>query len=245
MPTTTETGPIRSRSRRRCDNPRIRRDSHTTWTRARGLHSVVRNSSRSATTGPRYAWLGTAQRDATAANGLTVMGVRLYNPVSGQFLSTDQVYGGNATTYGYPADPINQFDTSGLYMTARDRALENGWQKIRRSITGTFMSWLSDKDDEDFSRGLIIFRMILIAAGANFWSQCAGITAYCSLRNTGFVVQLQVGLVRGYAAMAADAVELYFSVIRKPTVANVLKSLYGKRGSSVMAAMLNLDQAGL
>ena len=39
MPTTTETGPVRTRSRRRCDNPRNRRDSHTTWTRARGLHT--------------------------------------------------------------------------------------------------------------------------------------------------------------------------------------------------------------
>jgi hypothetical protein len=41
------------------------------------------------------------------------MGVRLYAPVLGRFLSTDPVYGGNSTTYGYPTDPINAFDLDG------------------------------------------------------------------------------------------------------------------------------------
>ncbi|MDQ3326792.1 MAG: hypothetical protein M3529_14075 [Actinomycetota bacterium] len=29
---------------------------------------------------PRYGWLGTHQRDASAPGGLTVMGMRLYTP---------------------------------------------------------------------------------------------------------------------------------------------------------------------
>ena len=41
------------------------------------------------------------------------MGVRLYNPESGRFLSTDPVYGGNANTYTYPLDPVNMYDLDG------------------------------------------------------------------------------------------------------------------------------------
>jgi RHS repeat-associated protein len=78
-------------------------------------YGVVRDTTGTATTGPRYAWLGTAQRDANAAAGLTLMGVRLYNTVTGRFLSTDPVYGGNTTSYGYPTDPINQRDLDGRF----------------------------------------------------------------------------------------------------------------------------------
>jgi RHS repeat-associated protein len=76
-------------------------------------YGVVHDTTGTMAVGPRYAWLGTAQRDATATNGLTLMGVRIYNPVSGRFLSTDPVYGGNATTYGYPSAPASLSDTSG------------------------------------------------------------------------------------------------------------------------------------
>jgi RHS repeat-associated protein len=41
--------------------------------------------------------------------GLTLMGVRLYNPVTGLFTSLDPVEGGNANAHTYPADPINKF----------------------------------------------------------------------------------------------------------------------------------------
>ncbi|WP_412180993.1 RHS repeat-associated core domain-containing protein [Streptomyces goshikiensis] len=42
------------------------------------------------------------------------MGVRLYSPSSGRFLSTDPVRGGNANAYEYcVGDPINCRDTSG------------------------------------------------------------------------------------------------------------------------------------
>ncbi|MFN8157472.1 MAG: DNRLRE domain-containing protein [Candidatus Nanopelagicales bacterium] len=76
-------------------------------------YGIVSDGAGGSTAGPRYAWLGTAQRDATAANGLTLMGVRLYNPVTGRFLSTDLVYGGNSTTYSYPDDPVNKTDVTG------------------------------------------------------------------------------------------------------------------------------------
>ncbi len=64
-------------------------------------------------TGPvDYGWLGTKQR-ATSGAGLILMGVRLYNAATGLFASVDPVRGGGATAYGYPTDPINQFDLDG------------------------------------------------------------------------------------------------------------------------------------
>jgi RHS repeat-associated protein len=74
----------------------------------------VRDTNGTTTTGPRYSWLGGKQRATdTGTTGLTLMGVRLYTPVTGRFLSTDPVYGGNDNTYGYPADPINSSDVTG------------------------------------------------------------------------------------------------------------------------------------
>ncbi|WP_192580498.1 DNRLRE domain-containing protein [Micromonospora sp. ALFpr18c] len=62
----------------------------------------------------RYGWLGALQRAADAPSGIILMGVRLYNPTIGRFLSVDPFYGGNANAYIYPADPVNRFDPTGL-----------------------------------------------------------------------------------------------------------------------------------
>jgi RHS repeat-associated protein len=61
----------------------------------------------------RYGWLGGRQRSVEDLSGLTLMGIRLYSPITGRFLSTDSVPGGNANAYDYPADPVNGFDTDG------------------------------------------------------------------------------------------------------------------------------------
>ncbi|AEY94260.1 YD repeat-containing protein (plasmid) [Streptomyces hygroscopicus subsp. jinggangensis 5008] len=62
----------------------------------------------------RYGWLGGKQRSSETLTGLTLMGIRLYNPTTGRFLSTDPVYGGNANAYEYvTADPIDQYDLDG------------------------------------------------------------------------------------------------------------------------------------
>ncbi|GAA1693229.1 hypothetical protein GCM10009745_43420 [Kribbella yunnanensis] len=62
----------------------------------------------------RYGWLGAQQRAADAPGGIVLMGVRLYNPVTGRFLQVDPVYGGSCNAYEYTcADPINGVDLDG------------------------------------------------------------------------------------------------------------------------------------
>ncbi|WP_408898472.1 RHS repeat-associated core domain-containing protein [Nocardioides sp. R1-1] len=62
-----------------------------------------------------YGWHGADQRSADALGGLILMGVRLYNPASGSFLTPDPIPGGNATLYTYPRDPLNGSDLSGKW----------------------------------------------------------------------------------------------------------------------------------
>lgn len=67
----------------------------------------------------RYGWLGAKQRAADSPSGIILMGVRLYNTVTGRFLQTDPVYGGSANLYEYcNEDPVNCFDLDGRYAIA-------------------------------------------------------------------------------------------------------------------------------
>jgi len=76
----------------------------------------------SASTAPRYGYLGDAQRSSDNSAGLITMGIRLYNPTTGRFLSTDPVYGGNANAYDYcSGDAANCTDISGAVSCVRDR----------------------------------------------------------------------------------------------------------------------------
>jgi RHS repeat-associated protein len=63
--------------------------------------------------GRRYAWLGSKQRAADTPGGVSLMGVRVYNPMTGRFLQVDPVYGGNANAYIYPNDPLTDRDLDG------------------------------------------------------------------------------------------------------------------------------------
>ncbi|WP_254402007.1 DNRLRE domain-containing protein [Streptomyces sp. AC555_RSS877] len=64
----------------------------------------------------RYGWLGGPQRSGETATGAILMGVRLYDPTSGRFLSTDPMLGGNANAYDYAfGDPINRLDLDGRW----------------------------------------------------------------------------------------------------------------------------------
>lgn len=60
-----------------------------------------------------YRWHGSAQRSSNTVPGLVLMGVRLYNPSTGRFLTIDPVEGGTDNRYVYTANPINQSDLTG------------------------------------------------------------------------------------------------------------------------------------
>jgi RHS repeat-associated protein len=82
----------------------------------------------------RYGWLGGKQRSSETVAGLTLMGVRQYNPATGRFLSVDPEYGGNANAYEYcTADPVNCFDLDGkwgfrkFFKRAKRWAWRNKW----------------------------------------------------------------------------------------------------------------------
>ncbi|MGW5651541.1 DNRLRE domain-containing protein [Streptomyces humi] len=68
------------------------------------------------TSATRYGWLGGKQRSSETVTGATLMGVRLYDPTTGRFLSTDPIPGGNANAYEYcNGDPLNRYDLDGRW----------------------------------------------------------------------------------------------------------------------------------
>jgi len=69
-----------------------------------------------------YGWLGAKQRSTNNLAGLTLMGVRLYNPTIGRFLTVDPVPGGNDNAYVYVLNPTDQFDLNGKWCAFGKRA---------------------------------------------------------------------------------------------------------------------------
>lgn len=81
------------------------------------------------TAGSRYGWLGSKQRSSEAVGGLILMGVRLYSPALGRFLSVDPIVGGNANAYDYcTGDPVNCFDLDGRWSVKRLKRLRGAWK---------------------------------------------------------------------------------------------------------------------
>lgn len=94
--------------------------SEATWSglvyfRADEFGNAVDLGSGSASAG-RYGWLGAFQRSGEALGGVILMGVRLYQPATGRFMSVDPVAGGSASAYDYcSADPVNCTDLGGTW----------------------------------------------------------------------------------------------------------------------------------
>jgi len=90
------------------------------------------------TTPDTYAWLGTKQRSTNDLGGLTLMGVRLYNPATGRFLTVDPIPGGNANAYTYPTDPTNAYDLDGRWGNWRSWGRATGsWVGKHRGLIAT------------------------------------------------------------------------------------------------------------
>ncbi|MEU2842834.1 RHS repeat-associated core domain-containing protein, partial [Streptomyces sp. NPDC007076] len=83
---------------------------------------------RAGQTKARYGWLGNQQRSSETLTGLTLLGVRLYDPSRGRFLQSDPVYGGSANAYDYAnADPCNASDSTGMSPNCGKRRIKNGY----------------------------------------------------------------------------------------------------------------------
>jgi hypothetical protein len=111
------------------------------------------------------------------------MGVRLYAPTLGRFLSVDPVPGGNDNPYVYPADPINSYDLDGKI----------SWKK-------KFQRWMRQHQGAiNFAIGLAA----TVAAGAAAAAICGATGGLGCFIIAGAMTRVAVGAVgRGAAAKA-------------------------------------------
>jgi RHS repeat-associated protein len=99
------------------------------------------------TTPLRYGWLGGRQRSTDTLAGLTLMGVRLYNPTAGRFLTRDPIPGGNDNAYNYPNDPENVFD-----LTGKEHGSESGAEKPSFMTDQEWSAVRAKKNGRKYSR---------------------------------------------------------------------------------------------
>ncbi|MEV6109298.1 DNRLRE domain-containing protein [Streptomyces sp. NPDC051940] len=129
----------------------------------------------------RYGWLGGDQRSAETATGAVLMGVRLYDPSQGRFLSVDPVPGGNANAYDYcGGEPVSCTDVTGalswswwkrwwspvwwikFYLTKR----ETRWVAYGTGSALGFLSWVKDLPVIKSHKGL---QIAILALRAYLW----------------------------------------------------------------------------
>ncbi|WP_078957674.1 DNRLRE domain-containing protein [Streptomyces glaucescens] len=113
----------------------------------------------------RYNWLGAKQRSTETLTGLTLMGVRLYNPATGRFLSLDPVYGGSANAYEYTyADPVNKFDLSGRWVPLVVWGVRAAWtcykhcRKVYRAARTGYRAYKAYKKKKKYVKAVYQYR---------------------------------------------------------------------------------------
>ncbi|MFJ3540266.1 DNRLRE domain-containing protein [Streptomyces sp. NPDC090109] len=85
-----------------------------------------------------YGWLGSYQRSSDTSSGVILMGVRLYDPAAGRFLSVDPVLGGNDNSYDYcRGNPVSCLDLSGEYSYGSSYDLGYFWSSAK-----TVFKWM-------------------------------------------------------------------------------------------------------
>jgi RHS repeat-associated protein len=84
------------------------------------LDSDEYGNPRTGGTAVRYGWTGAHLRSKETLTGVLLMGMRLYNPQTGRFLSADLMNGGSCNAYDYAcADPQNMEDLDGTRLKER------------------------------------------------------------------------------------------------------------------------------
>ncbi|MFD9302132.1 DNRLRE domain-containing protein [Streptomyces sp. NPDC060048] len=95
-------------------------------------------------TDQRYGWLGSEQRSTMQTSDALLMGVRLYSPTEGRFLSTDPLYGGNANPYEYcHGDPVNCTDLTGQWSYSTWSAWWSPYKHVKVYTTRSEAGWLA------------------------------------------------------------------------------------------------------
>ncbi|WP_051810078.1 RHS repeat-associated core domain-containing protein [Actinoplanes subtropicus] len=126
----------------------------------------------------RYAWLGGKQRAADNPDGIILMGVRLYNPVTGRFLSVDPVPGGNANPYDYvTGNPVNNNDLDGR----RSYKRWTTWHWWGAVMHFTFTKNMTKTFYEDGQSGIIPWMVDLSICGVVTWAFTAGAGVGCGV----------------------------------------------------------------
>ncbi|WP_067503824.1 RHS repeat-associated core domain-containing protein [Actinoplanes sp. TFC3] len=149
----------------------------------------------------RYGWLGSEQRASDTPNGLTLMGVRLYNPTTSRFLSVDPVRGGNANDYDYcSGDSVNCSDVSGAFSCK--------WQK--KSVSLNWRGWKYDLKRKCWiTNAETRFLMMYGGFSAAMYGVFAGFTAPLIATGAGILVPLALaamGAIIGAIVWFADKI---------------------------------------
>ena len=108
-----------------------------------------------------YGWLGGKERSAENLGGLIQMGVRLYNPATGRFLSADPVYGGNANPYVCPTDPVNGDDLTGEAQHGNNRV---GGEKSRLRYSYFRIDGRSFEEGRGIGSGGAVIALLFLVA---------------------------------------------------------------------------------
>ncbi len=169
---------------------------------------------RTANSGPaRYAWLGAKQRQSSGiVAGLTLMGARLHNSVTGRFLTRDSIEGGNDNTYVYPADPINRVDLDGR---ASATYWWGGWKSYSRRGPDLIRVWFNAR---------FMYSLARIAQGTE---RIAKATALVS---GALALAASAGVITSPGAVAASVMAVFMGLVgaMSGTIAETLRYLAGR-----------------